>query len=182
MWERLIRTVRKVLAGVIPQNARLTDECIHTIFTEVESLVNSRPLTKVSDDVSDAAPLTPNHFLLLNRVPNLAPGIFNAADQFKGRWRCVQHIANEFWSQWIKEYLPELNKRRKWLSPHPSLNVGDLVLVCMENTPRGVWPLGLVTSTKMSADGLVRSVSLRLKNNNVLERPVHKCILLETMS
>jgi hypothetical protein len=92
---------------------------------------------------------------LLTSVPNLAPGIFNVVNQFK---RCVLHIAVESWLQW-------LNKRRKWLTLHPSLIVGVLVLVCF----------GLVVSTKKSADGFVlvkcvfvRCVSLRLKNNDVL--------------
>ena len=41
-------------------NGVVNDEELVTIFTEVEGLLNSRPLTYQSADV----PLTPNHFLL----------------------------------------------------------------------------------------------------------------------
>ena len=179
VWERLIRTVRKVLTGVLPRNARLTDECLHTVLCEVEFIVNSRPLTKVSEDVADPAPLTPSHLLLLNSCSSLSPGIFSESDLFRRRWKCVQHIANTFWTRWLKEYLPTLNERTKWLQKKRSIKVGDLVLIKQENTPRGVWPLGLVVHVSESSDGLVRSVRLRLKNKSEISRPITKCVLLE---
>ena len=62
-WERLVRTVKCSLK-VILQNTLVNDFTLNTVFTEVESLVNSRPLTAVSEDVNDLELLTPNHFLL----------------------------------------------------------------------------------------------------------------------
>ena len=50
------------------------DECLTTVMCEVESIMNSRPLTKVSDDPKDLAALTPNHLLLLRPGPSLPPG------------------------------------------------------------------------------------------------------------
>ena len=43
------------------------------------------------------------------------------------RWRQVQYLANLFWSRWIKEYLPFLQSRQKWLMP--KRNLSDIVLV-----------------------------------------------------
>ena len=43
----------------------MTDESLHTLFCEVAHIINRHPLTKVSDDVTDAAPFTHNHLLLL---------------------------------------------------------------------------------------------------------------------
>ena len=65
VWERMIRTIRKVLVALLQGNSRMTDDVLHTIFSEVECIVNSRPLTKCSDDINDDAPLTQNHLLLL---------------------------------------------------------------------------------------------------------------------
>lgn len=45
-WERLIRTVRHVLCSVLKQQT-LDDECLNTVFCEVESIINSRPITSV---------------------------------------------------------------------------------------------------------------------------------------
>ena len=43
----------------------LADGSLNTLMCEIESILNSRPLTKVSDDQRDASALTPNHLLLL---------------------------------------------------------------------------------------------------------------------
>ncbi len=64
VWEGCIRTIRKILSAVLNQQ-HVDDECLMTIMCEVESIMNSRPLTKVSDDPKDLEALTPNHLLLL---------------------------------------------------------------------------------------------------------------------
>lgn len=61
-WERIIRMVRKVLSSVLHQQT-LDDEGLHTFLCEVESILNDRPITKVSEDPNDLEPLTPNHLL-----------------------------------------------------------------------------------------------------------------------
>ena len=78
----------------------------------------------------------------------------------------------------MREYLPELERRSKWLAVTRNLRIGDLVLVLGENTPRSLWPLGLVLSVSPSKDGLVRSVEVKTKST-VLKRPIHKLVLLE---
>jgi len=178
VWERVIRTIRKVIAGLIPLSCSMSDESLNTLFCEVEAIINGRPLTKCSNDVSDLSPLTPNHLLLMRELPALPPGIFSEADVYRRRWRCVQHYANVFWQRWLKEYIPELQKRSKWLNETRNLQKGDLVLIVEENMPRGVWPLGVVTEAYRSKDGLVRSVKLRTKST-CLVRPVTKVVLLE---
>ena len=64
-WERLIRTIRRVMLAVL-DNTRLTDEILETVFCEIENIVNSRPLTKLSDDGNIDA-LTPNQLLILKK-------------------------------------------------------------------------------------------------------------------
>ena len=54
IWERQIRTVRKVL-NVILKEQTLDDERLSTLFCEVESIVNGRPLTVLSDDAKPFA-------------------------------------------------------------------------------------------------------------------------------
>ena len=82
-----------------------------------------------------------------------------------------QHIVDQFWKRWTKAYLLELQSRQKWLSVQPNCKVGDIVLICDEAIPRGMWPLGLVEETKIGRDGLVRSVKVRAKNS-VFLRPI----------
>ena len=177
VWERMIRTIRKVFNGILP-SARLTDEILVTTLCEVESIINGRPLTKVSEDPNDDVALTPNHLLLLKSNHNMPVGNPRPNDVFRGRWRHVQHIANQFWIRWSKEYLPTLHKRTKWLLAKRNICIGDLVLMCDENTPRALWPLGLVVATNEGRDGLVRSVRLKTKAKEMV-RPVTKLVFLE---
>ena len=83
VWERQIRMVRKVLNAILREQI-IDDKCLSTLCCEVESIVNGRPLTVLSDDPNDETPLTPNHLLLLHGGPHLLPGWFDHSD-FYGR-------------------------------------------------------------------------------------------------
>ena len=76
IWERQIRTVRRVL-NVILMEQTLDHERLSTLFCEVDSIINGRPLTVLSDDPNDESPLTLNHLLLLRGGPELPPGRFD---------------------------------------------------------------------------------------------------------
>ena len=177
VWERQIRTVRSVLSSVMTQQP-LDDENLQTLFCCVESIVNSRPITKLSDDPSDPLPLTPNHRLLLRSGPTLPPGTFVKQDLYRRRWRQVQYLADIFWVRWLKEYLPALQARQKWTKTSRNLQVGDLVLMLQDNMPRNNWPLGLITEAYPGPDGLVRTVQVKTQTG-IFKRSVDKICLLE---
>ena len=89
----------------------LSDIELSTQLAEVESVVNNRLITAVSDDLEDCSALTPNHFLL-QRATQLPPGVFVEEDSFsRKQWGKVQFLANRYWKRWIREYLPTLQKR-----------------------------------------------------------------------
>ena len=108
VWERLIRTVRKVITGIL-SNSKLTDDSLSTLFCEVETIVNSRPITKVSDDVNDLSALTPNHLLLLRQGPVPPPGVFDRydSDTCRKRWKHIQFLADQFWQKWVFTQSPK---------------------------------------------------------------------------
>ena len=128
---RMIRTVRKVLLGVCVDQ-RLSDESFETLLTEIEAIINGRPLTKLSDNPDDPAPLTPNHLLIGSGGASLAPGKFDDADALRRRWKLVQRVADKFWTSWLKQYITGLQSRAKWQREKDNLKVGDLVLVVDE--------------------------------------------------
>ena len=180
VWERLIRSVRKILFSLMKeQMVRLDDESLQTLFCEVESIMNSRPITSVSSDPNDLDVLTPNHLLLLQPGRGLPCGTFSKADNYsRRRWLQIQYLSNIFWSRWRREYLPLLQERQKWLQPQRNVTVGDLVLI-MDNTPRNAWTLGRVLSTIPDNKGLVRVVTIKTATST-LQRPIHKlCLVLE---
>jgi len=176
VWERMVRTVRRVMLGVLHE--RLNDEILDTALCEVEAIVNGRPLTKLSDDPNDPTPLTPNHLLLLQGNCEPPPGVFTVADTYRKRWRHVQLLADNFWKGFLRLYLPELQKRVKWHTPTTNLKEGDLVMLMDSVSPRNCWPLALVLEAKAGRDGLVRSIKAKT-TTSILVRPITKVILLE---
>ena len=179
VWERCIRTVRKVLNAVVKEQI-IDEESLVTLLCEVESIVNSRPLTKVSGDSKDLEPLTPNHLLLLRGQPSLPPGTFGKDDLYsRKRWRQIQYLTDIFWRRWVREYLPGLQERQKWSLQRRNLAVGDIVLVVDQSTPRNSWPIGRIVKVFSDKKGFVRSVHVKTKMT-VLERPINKLCLLES--
>ena len=179
VWERQIRSVRKVLGSLLKEQ-NLDDEGLYTIMCQAESIVNSRPLTAISDDPNDFTALTPNQLLTLRSEPLMPFGVFAKEDNYcRKRWRQVQYIADQFWKRWSREYLPLLHQRTKWLRAMRDFKPGDIVLM-IEDTPRGCWPLARITAVHRGTDGHVRSVTLKTRTSSTV-RPISKICLLETV-
>ena len=175
-YERLIRSVRRVLRGLTNEQI-LSEDNLTTFLCETEKILNDRPLTSITDDPGDEMPLTPNLILLLrgNSCQSLHGECMNEPKRFH---RQAQFLADMFWKRWLKEYLTGLRERQKWLIPKPNLKIGDVVLLPDEGCSRGNWPLGLVIDTYPNSDGLVRKVQIKTKNGSKV-RPITKLVLLE---
>ena len=180
IWERCIRTVRKVM-GALTKEQILDDEGLATLLCEVESIVNGRPVTKVSDDPRDMEALTPNHLLLLRSGPSAPPGLFSKDEIYsRRRWRQIQYPADIFWRRWVKEYPPSLQERQKWNRPRRNFAVDDIVLVADLSCPRSCWPLGRILDVhRNTQDGYVRRVTVQTKGS-ILQRPIDKIVFLES--
>ena len=180
IWERMIRSVRKILYSLLQDQPRkLDDEALQTLFCEIESILNSRPITTVSNDVSDLEALTPNHLLLLQPGEHLPCGVFDKNDNCaRRRWRQIQYLSDIFWKRWIKEYLPLMQERQKWVSAQRNVSVGDIVFV-VDSGIRKSYTLGRVLEVFPDKKGLVRIVKVKTKTTT-LKRPVDKlCVIVE---
>ncbi|XP_063072352.1 uncharacterized protein LOC134463029 isoform X1 [Engraulis encrasicolus] len=179
IWERLIRSIRQVLCSILKQQT-LDDEGLQTVFCEVEAILNSRPLTTVTNDPQDLTPLTPNDLLLLNARPVLPPGTFEKSDQYtRRRWRQAQYLANIFWRRWTSEYVPLLQERQKWNTKKRNFQCGDLVLVVDPTAPRSSWTLGRIIEVYPDRRGMVRTAKIKTQTN-IIQRPITKlCLMLE---
>ena len=177
IWERMIKMVRRVLWGLMRQHiGNLDDEQLLTLFCEVESVINSRPITTVSNDPLDLDVLTPNHLLLM-KAGHQSVTKSSGDDMYaRRRWRYIQYLADEFWKRWSKEYITLLQERQKWLKPKRNVTVGDLVLL-VDNAPRNAWAMGRVEGVEEDKRGLVRVARVRTQNST-LHRPVHKLVLV----
>ena len=157
-WERLIRSVWKILHAMIGEHL-VNEETLVTFLVEVEKILNSRPITRVSSDPSDLEPLTPNHILLLRHNPCSAPSEFEDSDKFQARWKRVHILANEFWVRWVKKYMLAMRCGRELRrSAPPSIFYHSYALLsiylvlstannCLQSTNSPFYPNGHVSST-----------------------------------
>ena len=174
--ESMVKLTKRALRSAMKERV-FTEEALHTMLLEVESTLNSRPLTSVSDDVNDFEALTPNHFLLGR--PSQNHPIVNDASGLRSKWKQVQEALELFWSRWVKEYIPSLQKRGKWTKEMRNMQPGDLVTVNEPNISRGKWPLARVVSVAPSSDGRTRVAIIRMSDGSTYTRAVGKLALLE---
>ncbi|XP_065094639.1 uncharacterized protein LOC135715167 [Ochlerotatus camptorhynchus] len=177
-WERLIRTVKSNLMAVCITK-KPSDEVLRNTLTEIENVVNSRPLTHVPADDDSAPALTPNHFLLGSS--NGTKPLVKSDDchlALKQNWCTSQILANLFWKRWVTDYLPEITRRSKWFQFVKPVANGDVVIIVDPKMPRSCWPKGKVISTISSKDGQVRSAIVQTFTG-VYERPAAKLAVLD---
>ena len=156
------------------------------MLVKIEAVINSRPITFQSDDPMEPRPLSPSDLLIGRRLTTLPvqPSQpdpdrldFNRVDA-TNRIKYLERLANDFWTRWQKEYLRERSlhyERRRNIQP---IRVGEVVLIQADNVKRQEWKMGVISELHPSADGIVRSVTLRTTNGD-LRRPVQRLCALE---
>ena len=159
VWERQIRSKRSVLSGLLQHaGSQLNDESLRTLMCETAAIIKSRPLTVENlNDPTSFTPLTPNNLLTTKTsIVMPPPGSFQRPDLYcRKRWRRVQHLAEQFWKRWQKEYLLQLQQRQKWTRTKRNLQKGDIVLIRDDNLPRCQWKLGRVSDATPGSDNQV---------------------------
>lgn len=180
-WERLVRTVKANLKAMRPAST-LTDEVLRNTLTEIENVINARPLTHVPIDSDSAPALTPNHFILgsSNGTKPLSTLDDNALT-LQRNYQTSQILANQFWRRWVSDYLPEISRRTKWFAHTKPISIGDIVVVVDPRLPRNCWPKGRIIQANTGRDGCIRSATVQTANG-VYERPVTKLAVLDVHS
>ncbi|XP_063989942.1 uncharacterized protein LOC135169137 [Diachasmimorpha longicaudata] len=116
VWEAAVKSFKHHLRRVVGPEL-LTFEELNTFITEIESILNSRPLTPVSSDPNDLLALTPKHFLIGESLTNLPErDLREVPNNRLNNWELIQKIRQHFWQRWYKDHLNELTMRRKWKS------------------------------------------------------------------
>lgn len=153
--------------------ACLTIAEMTTILTQIEAILNSRPLTALSEDPNDLRALTPGHFLIgehllaypeqdLQEIP---------VDRLS-RWQHVEQLRQRLWSRWQREYLLTCQQRSKWKTrAGANLKVGQLVMLKEDETLPLKWVLARIIETHPGKDEIVRAVTVRT-NSGVYKRAI----------
>lgn len=176
LWEAGVKSIKCHLRRTIG-NLTCTDDQFTTLLTEIEAVLNSRPLYQRSSDPADMEALTPGHLLIggpLTAVPDvdLANIPVNRLSQFQ----LIQHKLQLFWKRWHLEYLNTLQQRNKWMWEKDNVKVGDLVLI-IEESPPSTWRMGRIIETVKDDDGLVRVATVTTASTTV-KRPIVKLVPL----
>ena len=178
--ERMVRSVKTPLR-IILGSACLTFRQLEVLLTEVEGIVNNRPLALVTDDPDDLIPITPFELIngrKLDQMPD--PNQQRNVTTFPHLWRKRQAVLNTFWKRWQNDYLLSQNLRKKWNTPSHQDLLGRCVLINEDNMCRNTWKMGRIIETFPSKDGLIRTVLVKTSTSK-LRRPIQKLSLLEAI-
>ena len=194
VFERLIRSVKRCLKVI--GRAKFTREELLTVVTEIEMIINSRPLSYISQSDLDE-PITPSHLLMGRRVLSLPDRLCYSEDQdedftvspqiLSRRMRYLSRTMDQFWSRWRLEYLLELREAHRYgesqLSAGRKVNVGDIVVVHGDEKRRGFWNMGRIEDVIIGTDGEIRGAVVRVytrqKRSKLIHRPLQKLFPLE---
>ena len=159
--------------------ATLDEYDLLTLVTEVERILNDRPITALPSNPDDLSAITPSMIISGSIGDSIPLDVFMKNDGCRRSWRKTQYLSDKFWESWISQYLPMLQPRRKWFNVSTNIKPGDLVLVIDESTKRGHWPKAIVQEVYPDASNLVRRVRVRTADAQNLIRDIRKVCLLE---
>lgn len=180
IWEIQIKAAKSHLYRIVGGQT-LTFEELTTVFTQIESILNSRPLCPLSSDPNDLTVLTPGHFLTLEPLTAIPDSDYTEVNINRlNRWQLIQSFQQHFWRRWKNEYLNTLTQRAKWTKDSASLKVNSLVLIKDDNRSPLQWPLGRVVSLHPGSDGVVRVATISTGKDHHIKRPLVKLCPLPT--
>uniref|UniRef100_A0A8R1XYB1 Integrase catalytic domain-containing protein n=1 Tax=Onchocerca volvulus TaxID=6282 RepID=A0A8R1XYB1_ONCVO len=193
VYERIIGLTKRAMRRAIGRRLLWERELI-TLITEIEGILNTRPLTYVNfDDYVIIRPIdfiTPNASLVTPLINDddqeeFIPHRLNNKEKLIRHWLNTLKVLDIFWETWKNEYLTSLRERtqRQHISPR---NVEtriprekEIVLVNEPDIPRGMWKLARIKEIKKGTDGEVRNAIIEMPHGRFLVRPINSLCPLE---
>ncbi|UYV70099.1 hypothetical protein LAZ67_7001786, partial [Cordylochernes scorpioides] len=165
-WERMVRTIKEMLIKMLGHR-KLKYVQLQTALCEIESIINNRPLTYVSEDDNDLKPLTPNEFLQ-NGPESSFPEFENLKpEMLHTRYRELGQLKRELKQRFLKEYLGALIQKSENIDRR-QLKVEDVVLIGQENLKRMFWPKGRIVNLIPGKDGIVRVAHVKTATGTLI--------------
>lgn len=150
---------------------------MRTILCETEAVINSRPITYMSEDSTELQALSPSMFLKdLQEYGTPDLDSINSAKLNERQQKRLQ-IKSELRERFRSEYISQLIQRNGPKATRP-IEMGELVMLINDKQKRALWPLAKVIELCPSSDGEIRVAKVRTVKGE-LERPVKKLIPLE---
>ncbi|KAH7670002.1 Integrase core domain containing protein [Aphelenchoides avenae] len=204
-YERLIGPVKNALRRSIGSGKRvLSRDDFETLLIGVESTVNSRPLTYISDAAHEFRIIRPKDFILPMSSddrpadalvpPSTESGddtdyVHNGSVSTRDRVLATLQRSNDrlqrFWKIWRDDYLAGLRargyaskpKRNGSTTRHPQ--IGDIVLVFDDTSPRSCWKLATIIELVTATANQIPSARIRFANRYEARRAINHLYPLE---
>ncbi|GFQ65433.1 integrase catalytic domain-containing protein, partial [Trichonephila clavata] len=185
-YERLVKTIKDPLRKILGK-ALLMFEELSTILSEVEVIVNHRPLTYVENDPGEPEPLTPAHFLELGYGDSKYPIHFielidatTARESYPKRKTYRTLLLKQLWRRWKEQYLLRLKTVNHFKTPsvHKNLKLNDIVLVEGNVKSKLLWELGIIKEIFIGRDNNVRSCLVKT-SKGLFKKPIQLLYPLE---
>lgn len=151
IYEAAVRSVKHHLRRVIGISLFTFEELI-TVLTQIEAILNSRPISPMSDDPEDYQVLTPGHILIGEPKSTIPDTTIRAPLSTLQRWQHLQQITQHFWQRWRQEYVTSLQQRHKWSTRTENMKLGSLALIVDELLPPARWTLGRIVELHVGQD------------------------------
>ena len=142
---------------------------METLGQQISNSINNLPigLGNKCDALENLDLLTPNRLLLgrnNNRCPT-APLVLSS--DVRKIVQTNEEIFSVWFRSWLISYVPTLVPQPKWFRTDRNISVGDVVLFSKSDKEfENVYQYGMVKSTRISKDGLVRSIEVEYQNSN----------------
>lgn len=109
LWEAAVKSLKTHLRRTVG-NVTLYQDEFWTILIQIESCLNSRPLTQLTSDPNDLEVLTPGHFLVHRSLTSiLEPSLAGMPVNRLDRYQLTQEYVRRIWCQWQSKYLSRLS-------------------------------------------------------------------------
>ncbi|GFW77679.1 integrase catalytic domain-containing protein [Trichonephila clavipes] len=96
LWEAGVKSFKFYLKSAVG-NLKMTLEEFLSIITQIEGILNFKPITPLSEDIDDLEVLTLGHFLIGRPITSISePNLLDKTENTLSRWqkltKIVQHI------------------------------------------------------------------------------------------
>ena len=167
-----MKSVKRSLRKCIGRASLHLDE-LNTLMIQVESVINSRPLTYVHDDIEGISyPLCPSHLLYGRRMLITANGLHSEViSTYETLTRRAKHhhlVISQFVKRWRNEYQVNLRESYSIKRKHksiPKVKEGDVVILKNESTKHAFWKLAIIESLIVGQDGVARATIVKAANS-----------------
>ncbi|XP_014614955.1 PREDICTED: uncharacterized protein LOC106792937, partial [Polistes canadensis] len=172
-WEAAVKSIKYYLQRTI-SDTLLTFKDFSTFLAQVEAVLNSRPLSSLSEDPDDIRALTLGHFIrgeALTTIPE--PFLTDISDSRLSIFQQIQERFQQFWRRCSTECLQAHQTTSKGQTSQNDIKEGFLVLVTDQRLPPSKWPLARVIQLHPGKDGLCRVITLKTTTSTIT-RPIVK--------